>query len=148
MDRTTEEAPARGEARPGRGIKNNANVANIPGNVGTRNNFDDPATLRFWREKRRWLSLPYRRGRWKGPYGRRDYIVDRKYRVIAFAADGQWVRGWREPLAGCCMCSETAESFWIPETGTSPQINDKTLVDLLRRCAANPATVHVLEVEQ
>ena len=99
-----------------------------------------PGALRFWREHRRWRSLPYVKARWNGPHGTIGYVADRNYCVIAYMQDGQLVRGAGESLQGYSKDHETEHYFWTPGIGDSPEVNDKTLVDLLRRCAARPAT--------
>lgn len=96
--------------------------------------------LRFWREHRRWRDLPYVKARWNGPHGITGYVANRDYRVIAYVQDGQLVRGAGESLAGYPMHHETAQYFWTPGLRDSPEVNDQTLIGLLRRCAASPAT--------
>ena len=105
-----------------------------------------PSTMRFWRENRRWRLLPYVKARWDGPSGVTGYVCDRDYRVIAFVRGGQLVRGARESLCGFYLHHKTAVWFWCPADGSSPAENDATLINLLRRTSAQPATSWVMAV--
>lgn len=111
-------------------------------------NKNDILPLAAWRENRRWRTLPYCQGRWKGPHGLTRYISDRDYSVIAYLHEGELVRGANESLSGCFLYQETASHFYGPSAGmASPNLCDKTLTDLLRRSAAWPATSWVLTSE-
>ncbi len=103
------------------------------------------STFRFWRQDRRWRLLPYVKARWSGPFGETYYLADRNYSVIAFRADSErWLRGRGESLARCWMDQPSSIFTWRPGEGDSPQVSDATLADLLRRCAAHPATAWIL----
>lgn len=100
--------------------------------------------LAAWQIDRKWRALPYVKAYWNGPKGHTLYLADRDYCVIAYRkTSGEWARGFSESLHGCAM--HNAAYIWTPGIGESPEVNPRTLTDLITRCSRHRATAWLIE---